>query len=68
MVKNFFESQGFQFVKNFQRWALLVEDIGLHEVRKIPGYHDEPLQGDRQGERSTRLSKAYRVIYTETPD
>ena len=55
-------------VKNFQRWALLVEDVGLAEVREIKGYHDEPLQGDRSGERSVRLSKAYRVIYTETPD
>jgi len=55
-------------VKNFQRWALLVEDVGLVEVRKIKGYHDEPLSGDRSGERSARLSKAYRVIYIETPD
>lgn len=55
-------------VKNFQRWALLVEDIGLVEVRKIKGYHDEPLLGLRSGQRSARLSKAYRVIYTETPE
>jgi len=32
-------------------------------VRKIPGYHDEPLKGDRAGQRSIRLSRAYRAIY-----
>jgi len=35
----------------------------LEEVRKIPGYHDEPLKGRRAGQRSIRLSKAYRAIY-----
>ena len=35
----------------------------MSEVRKIPGYHDEPLQGDRKGQRSIRLSKLYRAIY-----
>lgn len=55
-------------VKNFQRWALLVEDIGLEEARKIKGYHDEPLAGDRFGQRSARLSISYRVIYVETPE
>ena len=40
-----------------------VTDVGLREVRKIPGYHDEPLKGQRFGQRSIRLSKAYRAIY-----
>jgi toxin HigB-1 len=55
-------------VKNFQRWALLVEDIGIVEVRKIKGYHCEPLSGNRAGQRSVRLSKSYRLFYTEEPD
>jgi toxin HigB-1 len=55
-------------VKNFQRWALLVEDVGLVEVRKIKGFHDELLSGDRSGQRSVRLSKAYRLFYVEMPD
>ncbi|HWU44960.1 MAG TPA: hypothetical protein VN132_16020 [Bdellovibrio sp.] len=46
-------------------WAQSVEMKGLREVRKISGYHDEPLQGPRQGERSIRLTKSYRAIYTE---
>lgn len=52
-------------VDKLMAWAMSVEMKGLLEVRKIPGYHDEPLKGKRQGERSIRLSKAYRAIYTE---
>ena len=44
-------------------WIDDVEDRGLHEVRKISGYHDEPLVGIRKGQRSIRLSRAYRAIY-----
>ncbi|BBO73256.1 hypothetical protein DSCW_06730 [Desulfosarcina widdelii] len=54
-------------VKNFQRWALLVEDVGLVEVRK-KGFHDDPLSGERSGQRAVRLSKAYRLFYVELPD
>ncbi len=44
-------------------WVESVEADSLEETRKIPGYHDEPLKGDRKGQRSIRLSKAYRAIY-----
>ncbi len=44
-------------------WVDDVEVRGLEEVRKISGYHDEPLKGDRKGQRSIRLNKAYRAIY-----
>lgn len=47
-------------------WVELVEARGLLEARKIPGYHDEPLKGERVGQRSIRLSKAYRAIYVVT--
>lgn len=46
------------------KWASDVEIYGLHEIRKVPGYHDEPLKGNRKGQRSIRLNKAYRAIYT----
>lgn len=49
-------------------WAMSVEMKGLREVRKIPGYHDEPLKGQRKGERSIQLTKGYRVIYIEEHD
>lgn len=55
-------------VDKLMAWAMSVEMKGLREVRKIPGYHDEPLKGQRQGERSIRLTKAYRAIYTESHD
>jgi hypothetical protein len=32
-------------------------------VRKVPGFHDEPLSGKRFGQRSLRLSKSYRAFY-----
>ena len=46
-------------------WANNVNNYGIIEARKCKGYHDEPLKGDRKGQRSIRLSKSYRVIYIE---
>tara|TARA_B100001248_G_scaffold262722_1_gene261581 strand:- start:19606 stop:19890 length:285 start_codon:yes stop_codon:yes gene_type:complete len=46
-------------------WIASVEEEGIREVRKLKGYHDEPLKGERKGQRSVRLSKAYRLIYEE---
>ncbi len=45
-------------------WVEAVETTGLESVRKLSGYHDEPLKGNRKGQRSIRLSLAYRAIYT----
>lgn len=50
-------------VDKLEFWIGLVQANGLEEVRKIPGFHDEPLKGDRKGQRSIRLSQAYRAIY-----
>ena len=47
-----------------QAWVDAVGHRGLFEVRKVPGYHDEPLKGKRKGQRSIRLNIAYRAIYT----
>jgi len=33
-------------------WVELLKDHGLAEARKVKGYHDEPLKGDREGQRS----------------
>lgn len=44
-------------------WIFLVESSGISEVMKSPGFHDEPLRGERRGQRSVRLNKAYRLIY-----
>ena len=45
------------------KWTEDVEERGLEEVRKVQSYHDEPLKGKREGQRSIRLSKSYRAIY-----
>jgi proteic killer suppression protein len=46
-------------------WSKAVELEGINEVRKQKGYHDEPLKGKRKGQRSVRLSRSYRAIYTQ---
>lgn len=52
-------------VRKFRLWVALAEESGIREVRKLKGFHDEPLKGKRQGQRSVRLNKAYRAIYVE---
>ena len=50
-------------VRKLTAWVEAVPCDGLHEVRKITGFHGEPLKGVRRGQRSIRLSRAYRAIY-----
>lgn len=50
-------------VENLEKWIESVEVDGLDATRKIPGLHDEPLKGERKGQRSIRLSRSYRAIY-----
>jgi toxin HigB-1 len=46
-----------------QGWVKAVGEQGLEQVRKVPGYHDEPLAGRRDGQRSIRLNLQWRAIY-----
>jgi len=55
-------------VNKLMAWVESVETEGLENVRKVPGFHDEPLHGQRTGQRSIRLSKAYRAIYRIVAD
>jgi proteic killer suppression protein len=50
-------------LRKFEFWAKQVTIEGIAVVRRIPGFHDEPLKGQRQGQRSVRLSKSYRALY-----
>jgi toxin HigB-1 len=50
-------------VRRLQEWVDDVRQRGLEEVRKTPGYHDEPLKGKLRGMRSIRLSKGWRAYY-----
>ena len=51
--------------RKYDYWVDLLQTAGLREVRKYKGFHDEPLHGNRRGQRSVRLSKSYRIIYRE---
>ncbi|HND86179.1 MAG TPA: hypothetical protein PLU50_10240 [Pseudobdellovibrionaceae bacterium] len=69
VITKFAEKQLKKLPKNiiaaYFTWVRSVEMEGIREVRKLSGYHDEPLRGDRKGQRSVRLNKSYRVIYEE---
>lgn len=52
-------------VEKFYIWVNAVLRIGLLKTRHRPGLHDEPLMGNRHGQRSVRLNKAYRAIYID---
>ena len=54
--------------KKFFAWVSAVRLAGLRQTRTSPGFHDEPLRGDRTGQRSVRLSRDYRAIYEERKD
>jgi proteic killer suppression protein len=54
--------------KKVMLWIFLVESNGLAQVMKSPGFHDEPLKGERKGQRSVRMNKAYRLIYRMIED
>ncbi len=52
-------------VRKFYAWVTSVQLSGIRETRKSLGFHDEPLKGQRLGQRSIRLNRAYRAIYIE---
>jgi proteic killer suppression protein len=52
----------------FALWVETVRQFGLPVARRSPSFHDEPLQGKRQGQRSIRLNRQWRAIYTETEE
>lgn len=49
--------------EKFRAWLVAVNNVGVDETRRRPGWHDEPLLGDRKGQRSIRLNKQWRAIY-----
>ncbi len=50
-------------VKKYELWKSLLFRHGTDTLRAFPGLHDEKLRGERAGQRSSRLSLQYRVIY-----
>ncbi|MCE5210482.1 MAG: type II toxin-antitoxin system mRNA interferase toxin, RelE/StbE family [Deltaproteobacteria bacterium] len=51
-------------VKKYELWKDIVFRHGPGKLKEFPGFHDEKLIGKREGQRSSRLSLKYRVIYT----
>jgi proteic killer suppression protein len=52
-----------QVRRKLELWRELVAQYGVLQVRKTPGFHDEPLRAPRAGQRSIRLSLQWRAIY-----
>lgn len=52
-----------QVAKKYELWKSLVFRHGPQILKEFPGFNDELLKGDRKGQRSSRLSLHYRVIY-----
>ena len=50
-------------VIKFQKWVDDIEKYGLEEVRKVRGWHDHALKGDRTGQRVIYLNKQWRAVY-----
>jgi mRNA-degrading endonuclease RelE of RelBE toxin-antitoxin system len=50
-------------VRKYELWKDLVFRHGPDKLREFPGFQDEKLKGDRRGQRASRLSLQYRVIY-----
>jgi len=57
-----------QVLKKYELWKDLVFRHGPNILKEFPGFHDEKLKGKKRGQRSSRLSSQYRVIYSVEKD
>ncbi len=57
-----------QVKKKYELWKDLIFRHGPGILKEFPGFHDEKLKGERRGQRSSRLSLQYRVIYSVEKD
>ena len=57
-----------QIVKKYELWKDIVFRHGPEKLREFPGFHDEKLKGELEGQRSSRLNIHYRVIYCVEKD
>jgi len=53
-----------EVVKKYELWKNIVFRHGPDKLREFPGFHDENLKGEFEGQRSSRLNIQYRVIYS----
>lgn len=52
-----------QVQENYEFWKNVVRHSGPEGLRELKGFHDEALTGRLRGLRSSRLNKAWRVLY-----
>jgi len=52
-----------EILRRYEKWKDIVRISGPEGLRLIRGFHDEALQGEWKGCRSSRLNLQYRVIY-----
>jgi len=57
-----------KIVKKYELWKNIIFRHGPEKLKEFPGFHDEKLKGKRKGQRSSRLSDQYRVIYAVKRD
>jgi addiction module RelE/StbE family toxin len=57
-----------QVRKKYEFWKNVVRHGGPEGLAAIRGFNDEALAGEWRGYRSSRLSQAYRVIYSVQRD
>ena len=57
-----------QVVKKYELWKDIVFRHGPEKLREFPGFHDEKLKGELEGQRSSRLNIQYRIIYSVEKD
>jgi plasmid maintenance system killer protein len=50
-------------LKRYEKWKDIVTISGPQGLKRIKGFRDEALRGERKGYRSSRLGGQYRVIY-----
>jgi plasmid maintenance system killer protein len=54
-----------QVLRKYEIWKDIVFRHGPEKLKEFPGFSDEKLRGDREGQRSSRLNIQYRVIYSD---
>jgi len=57
-----------QVARKYELWKNIVSWHGPDKLREFPGFNDEKLGGRREGQRSSRLSLRFRVIYSVEKD
>jgi proteic killer suppression protein len=55
-----------EILKRYEKWKDIVRISGPSGLRLIKGFHDEGLQGEWAGHRSSRLRLQYWVIYRQS--